>query len=67
MRNSTTIFSILKYPPKNALIIEKGKSLKNRDPKEVIFGSGGAGAFSDSKLVANPMVGGDINNICKTI
>lgn len=59
-----TVFSVLKYPIKDSLIIEKGKSLKNRDPKEVIFGFGGAGAYSDSKLVSNPTVGGDINNVC---
>lgn len=60
-----TIFSILKFPSKNILVIEKGKSLKNRDLKEVISGSGGAGAFSDSKLVANPVVGGGINDVCR--
>lgn len=59
-----TIFSLLKSPKQNALVLEKGKELSKRDPKEVIYGSGGAGAFSDSKLVANPMVGGDIENIC---
>jgi uncharacterized FAD-dependent dehydrogenase len=59
-----TIFSLLKFPQQNAIVLEKGKCLKDRNPKEVIFGSGGAGAFSDSKLVANPVVGGDINNVC---
>jgi len=58
-----TIFSLLKFPQKNCLVIEKGKSLNTRDNKEVLFGSGGAGAFSDSKLVNNPIVGGDIKNI----
>ena len=59
----STIFSLLKYPQKNCLVLEKGKSLRDRDSKEVLFGSGGAGAWSDSKLVANPLVGGDLTDI----
>ena len=61
-----TIFSILDNPElynKKVLVLEKGDSLKNRDEKEIVFGSGGAGAFSDSKLVSNPLVGGDIQNL----
>lgn len=58
-----TIFSLLRFPQKNCLILEKGKSLRDRGSKEVLFGSGGAGAFSDSKLVNNPIVGGDIKNL----
>jgi hypothetical protein len=59
----SVIFSLLTHPQENILILEKGKSLKNRDEKEVLYGSGGAGAFSDSKLVANPLVGGNIQDI----
>lgn len=61
-----TIFSLLANPDlskKKILVLEKGKSIENRNPKEVLFGSGGAGAFSDSKLVSNPLVGGDIRNL----
>ena len=41
-------------------IIEKGKSLKKRSTTEVISGSFGAGAFSDSKLSSALDVGGII-------
>jgi len=59
----STIFSLLKYPQENTLIIEKGKSLKDRNEKEILYGSGGAGTFSDSKLVNNLYVGGNIKDI----
>ncbi len=59
----SVVFSILEHPIKDSLVIEKGASLKNRNPKELLSGAGGAGAFSDSKLVSNIMVGGDIGNI----
>lgn len=64
----SVIFSLLKNfeegTNKKILVLEKGKSIAERDSKECLFGSGGAGAYSDSKLVANPLVGGDINDIC---
>ena len=62
-----TIFSFLSNRPSNSLIIEKGRSLKFRTRKEVVFGSGGAGCFSDSKLVVNPLVGGRILDILPNI
>lgn len=41
-------------------IVEKGKSLKTRPYNEIIYGSFGAGAFSDSKLSSALDVGGII-------
>jgi uncharacterized protein len=35
---------------KKVIIIERGKSIKDRDPKEAMCGVGGAGTFSDGKL-----------------
>lgn len=45
----------------NILIIDKGKSLKNRQPDEILNGMAGAGCFSDSKLTSSLYVGGDID------
>lgn len=63
----STMFSVLKLLENNytgnILIIEKGKSLNNRPPKEVISGVFGAGTFSDSKLSVALDVGGNIPNL----
>ncbi len=40
--------------------IEKGKAPKERNKKELLFGVGGAGLFSDGKLNFNPFIGGDL-------
>lgn len=62
-----TMFSLLHLVESgykgNILVIEKGKSLKNRGPKEIISGSFGAGCYSDSKLTAAIDVGGIIPNL----
>jgi uncharacterized protein len=39
---------------KTVLLIEKGKSIETRTPKEVMCGIGGAGTFSDGKLHFTP-------------
>lgn len=59
-----TMFSLLnlinnKYKGK-IIVIEKGKSLKDRLPNEVISGSFGAGCFSDSKISKGLDVGGEV-------
>ena len=62
----SVVFGVLANPEllnKKCLIIEKGKDITTRDPNEVLFGFGGAGTFSDGKLVASPHVGGDITNL----
>lgn len=48
-----TIFSVLSHPLPNSLIIEKGKPVEKRTNKDIIYGFGGAGTFSDSKLVCS--------------
>lgn len=42
------------------IAIEKGKAPKERTKKELLFGVGGAGLFSDGKLNFNPFIGGDL-------
>jgi len=42
------------------IAIEKGKAPKDRTKKELLFGVGGAGTFSDGKLNFNPFIGGDL-------
>ena len=37
-------------------LADKGKSVNNRTPQEVMFGVGGAGAFSDGKLHYSPLL-----------
>ena len=44
----------------NILLIEKGKNILERPKKEVIYGFGGAGAFSDFKLSYGYEVGGSL-------
>ncbi|PIU22243.1 MAG: FAD-dependent oxidoreductase [Candidatus Diapherotrites archaeon CG08_land_8_20_14_0_20_30_16] len=41
-------------------VLEKGKGLKERTKKDLLFGVGGAGLFSDGKLCFNPFIGGDL-------
>lgn len=40
--------------------LEKGKSPKERCKKDLLFGVGGAGLYSDGKLNFNPFIGGDL-------
>lgn len=60
----STMFGVLELIDKGykgkILIVEKGKSLKYRQPTEVISGVFGAGTFSDSKLTSALDVGGVI-------
>lgn len=42
------------------IVIEKGKSPKERTKKDLLFGVGGAGLYSDGKLNFNPFIGGDL-------
>jgi uncharacterized FAD-dependent dehydrogenase len=60
----STMFALLKLIQKGykgqVAIVEKGKSLKNRLPSEVINGSFGSGTYSDSKLSSALDVGGII-------
>lgn len=62
-----TMFSVLKLLKKgyrkDILIIEKGKSLKDRKPTELLAGSFGLGCYSDSKITLGMEVGGNIPNI----
>lgn len=44
----------------NVLLIEKGKNILERPKNEVIYGFGGAGAFSDFKLSYGYNVGGSL-------
>ncbi len=63
----SSVFAILKLIENNyngkICLIEKGKSLKERKPSEVISGFCGAGTFSDSKLSSALDVGGIIPNL----
>ena len=62
----SAVFGILSKPELaklKCLVIEKGDSIENRDHNEVLYGFGGAGTYSDGKLVANPYVGGDIKDL----
>lgn len=43
------------------IVIEKGGDVKERiSNSEILYGIGGAGLFSDGKLIFNPMVGGNL-------
>jgi len=42
------------------IAIEKGKAPKERSKKDLLFGVGGAGLYSDGKLNFNPFIGGDL-------
>ena len=42
---------------KKIIIIEKGKTIKKRQRNEVLFGVGGAGLYSDGKLLLSPTYG----------
>jgi uncharacterized FAD-dependent dehydrogenase len=46
------------YDPKKIVIIEKGDSIYNRNPSEVMSGAGGAGTYSDFKVVQSWNQGG---------
>lgn len=60
----STMFSLVKLMKEgysgDIVVIEKGKSLRTRQPTEVVNGSFGAGAYSDSKLSSALDVGGVI-------
>lgn len=44
-------YELLKYNKElKVCLIERGKSIKQRDKKDVMYGIGGAGAYSDGKL-----------------
>lgn len=63
----STIGAILRLIEKSykgsILIIEKGRDLEHRQPKEVVYGFAGAGCYSDSKLTQGMSVGGVLPNI----
>lgn len=42
------------------LVIERGKRPLERSRKEMLYGVGGAGLFSDGKLNLSPFIGGDL-------
>lgn len=48
---------LVKQGVKDILIIDRGKSVKERLPTETLFGVGGAGLFSDGKLNFAPKLG----------
>ena len=48
----------LGYNPKNIIIIEKGDSIHKRKPSDVMSGAGGAGTFSDFKVLQSWTQGG---------
>lgn len=62
-----TIFSVLSNPIPNSLIIEKGSSIHYRKREAITEGFAGSGCWSDSKLVANPSVGGNILKVANDI
>ena len=46
------------YDPKDIIIIDKGNSIYNRRPDEVMMGAGGAGTYSDFKTLMSWTQGG---------
>lgn len=46
------------YNPKDIIIIDKGNSIYNRRPDEVMIGAGGAGTYSDFKVLQSWTQGG---------
>lgn len=46
------------YDPKKITIIDKGDSIYNRKPSDVMIGAGGAGTFSDFKVLKSWTQGG---------
>lgn len=40
-----------KFPGENITLVDKGKDINSRDPKELLSGEGGAGLFSDNKNI----------------
>lgn len=46
------------FNPKNITIIEKGDSIYNRKPQDVMSGAGGAGTYSDFKVLQSWTQGG---------
>jgi len=60
-----TVFSVLElldkgFPSKDIIIIEKGKSMKERKSHEIMEGFFGAGGFSDAKIVYSLDQGGEL-------
>lgn len=55
-----TFYALMDFKKWNeyeVVVIDKGKALENRNPKkDVLFGFGGAGTFSDYKMVFDPSV-----------
>ncbi|MFH1972546.1 MAG: FAD-dependent oxidoreductase [archaeon] len=49
-------YELTKRPDLKVLLIEKGKSIKDRGKTEVMCGIGGAGTFSDGKLHFTPVL-----------
>jgi len=47
------------------LVIEKGKDVLDRDPKDIMSGVGGAGTFSDGTVNLRPDIGGDLTEFTK--
>jgi len=47
------------YDPKKITIIDKGDSICNRKPSDVMTGAGGAGTFSDFKVIESWNQGGE--------
>src|SRR3972149_8508609 len=59
------IFSALELSEKKGLrilLLEKGKDLPERERKDLFFGWGGAGTFSDGKLNLSADVGGFLSD-----
>ena len=52
---------------RKVLIVEKGKDLDERTPKDVMSGVGGAGTFSDGTVNLRPDIGGIYAIIQRTI
>lgn len=47
------------YDPKKIVIIDKGDSIYDRKPSDVMIGAGGAGTFSDFKVIESWNQGGE--------
>jgi uncharacterized FAD-dependent dehydrogenase len=59
----STVFGVLHllkngYDPSKITMIDKGNSIYNRKPEEVMTGGGGAGTFSDYKVIPSFTQGG---------
>ena len=49
----------------DVLIVEKGKDVQDRDPRDIMQGVGGAGTFSDGTVNLRPDIGGDLIEFTK--